>query len=133
MQNTRKYFLSVFAALALLSSCAPDEGLEIDDRDKFIGTWTCNDNGSSSGASTYTVTVERVGDNDSVRLKNFYNLLPSNTVIGKVSGSSISLPLQVTDGININGSGTFSNSGFSISYKAVDGSTIDNGTAIYTK
>lgn len=133
MQTTIKYFFAVISIMSLLTACAPDDDLEIDDRDKFIGTWTCNDNGSTSGASTYTVTVERVGDNDSIRLKNFYNLLPSNSVIARVSGSSISLPQQLSDGWNINGSGSFSNNGFSISYTAVDGSTVDNGTAVYTK
>lgn len=133
MQNTRKYFLAAFTAVAFLSSCAPDDDLEIDDRDKFIDTWTCNDNGSSSGTSTYSVTVERVGEQDSIRLKNFYNLLPTNSVIAKVSGNNLTIPQQVSDGYNINGSGSFSNNGFKITYTAVDNSVTDNGTAVYSK
>lgn len=118
----------------MLSACAPDDDdIVIDDRDKFIGTWTCNDNGSTSGTSTYTVVVERLGDVDSVKIKNFYFLGNGNSVTGLVSSNNINLPQQTTDGIIISGSGSFSNNGFSINYKAIDGAVTDNGTAAYSK
>ena len=135
MKHNLKYLLYSITIITMLAACAPDEDddLIIDDRDKFTGTWTCNDNGSTSGTSTYTVVVERVGELDSVRIKNFYFLGNANAVTGKVSGNSISLPKQTSDGININGSGSFSNNGFSITYTAIDGSVVDNGTAVYSK
>jgi hypothetical protein len=133
MKISFKYFLLVLISASILTSCAPDDDLQIDDRDKFIDAWTCNDSSNVFGSSAYTVTVERKGDIDSVRMKNFYNLGSSNFVYGLVSGSSITIPSQISDGITINGTGIFSNNSFNINYTAKDGSVTDVGKAVYTK
>lgn len=132
MQSKIKSLLfTAAAAISLFTSCAPDNDNNLlDDRDKFTGSWTVQDSGSVSGASTYTVTIDKAGG-DTLKMFNFYALGSSIYTYAVVSGTSIVVPGQVVDGIQLNGSGTYSNDKFSIAYSAP--TLGDNGTAKFSK
>ena len=104
MKTTSYKILLVISAIIFIASCAKDadEGL-VDDRDKFTGSWTCNDTGSVSGKSTYPVTVEKAGG-DTIYIRNFYFLGSTTYASAVVSGSSVVIFAQDDDGITISGS-----------------------------
>ncbi len=128
----RHFVLAAFAA-TMFSACAPDDdNVELDERDKFTGSWTCRDTSyTDASLRTYGVTVEKSGEGNQILLRNFYQLGSSNSVTAEVSGNSIVVPSQVVDDYTINGSGVFSGQKFSITYSATLGSATDNGKAQY--
>ena len=118
----------VFTALA---SCTPDDGLDLDSRDKYVGSWTCFDS-SAQGNFTYSSIISRKGDFDTVTISNFYYAGSDKSVYAIVDGNSIDIPNQLYDGSYfVSGSGTFSNDKIKINYIARDGTVDDNGVAVY--
>lgn len=125
--------LILITVVSLLASCAPDnETTTSDDRDKFVGTWLCTDSSYTDNSKiTYSVSVEKSGDGNTVHINNFYKLGASTYVTAEVSGNSIVIPSQTDDDYTMSGSGYYSKEKFSLTYSAQIGSSIDNCYAVY--
>ncbi len=119
----------------LLASCTKDED-EFDAREKFIGSWKCDETSTIFGTSAYTVTISKSAvAEDRVKLFNLYNLGSTIAIDATVSGNSLSIYTQTTStGQTVNGSGNLNgNSKINLTYTSNDGQDTDNVTAELTK
>ena len=128
-------YLAAFVISAFLYSCADEPTTPADERDKFVGSFTCQETSTQNGASTFTIHVNKSSTVDTeVEIENFYNLGFQNKAIAGVSGSSFTIASQLYSGNTINGSGTSTGSTtFSMTYYVNDGSAIDTCSATCTK
>ena len=134
--------LAVFSVILFLASCTTNEAdspTPIDSRDKYIGTWSCAENSSKTGASTFDVRIRKnVNNNNQFLIDNFYLLGNQYSASVNVSGTSLSIAQQSISGNTVQGSGTIqSDTKISLTYSVNDGSggagAIDNCTAVLTK
>lgn len=101
--------------LMLLASCTDDTGditPDSDVRDKFTGDWSCKEtiNGTFT---TFTINISKVGDGDSLLIKNFSNYGDFTNTYAEVAVNSVTIPFQkigVTQ-IPVSGSGVYSSAG----------------------
>ena len=130
-----KLLLTIFA-LAMLSACSDEDTPDpnIDDRDKFIGKWSCAETiGSSS--STFDIFITSYGESDSLQISNFSNYGSTAIALGLVSGKSIVIPNQQIGAtlITVQGSGLYftqsANEKMNLNYTS-DG---QSATAVCTK
>ena len=132
--KSNKYIIALaIAIMATLSACTETEtgSPTGDDRDLFTGTWNCTENSTLYGSGSYTVTISKTGDLDSVEIKNFYQLGNNTKTTALISGNSITIPNQIVTGITVFGTGILSNSKVNLTYYAIDGSLKDTVTATY--
>jgi hypothetical protein len=126
-----------FASIALFIASCSDETVDptADPRDKFTGSWLCQETITGSPAQSFTITISKVGDGDSVKISNFSNYGTSSPqTYAEISGNSIVIPFQniTTTAIPVQGSGIYSTSGgekISMNY-STDG---QSATAVCTK
>jgi hypothetical protein len=126
-----------FASIALFIASCSDETVDptFDPRDKFTGSWLCQETITGSSAQSFTITISKVGDGDSVKISNFSNYGTSSPqTYAEISGNSIVIPFQniTTTSIPVQGSGIYSTSGgekISMNY-STDG---QSATAVCTK
>ncbi|MCZ2277642.1 MAG: hypothetical protein LC117_06920 [Bacteroidia bacterium] len=105
-----------FSLLLLITSCAKDND-ELDERDKFEGSWTCVETDNTGAKSTFRITIYKKGEGDSIQITNFAQLNSDNMTV-LVYGSSLSIPNQNVDGFALsNASGNYTNQKISLSYK----------------
>lgn len=101
--------------LMFMASCTDDTGditPDSDARDKFTGDWSCKEtiNGTFT---TFTINISKVGDGDSILVKNFSNYGDFTNTYAEVTVNSVTIPFQkigVTQ-IPVSGSGIYSSSG----------------------
>jgi len=127
-------FLLILVMLAF-SACTPENDNTGDDRDKFTGSWTCRDSNTTTGVTDplYSVSISKVGVDDTIMISNFYNLGGSTFVKAVISGTSVVIPNQYDDSYLINGSGIYSNSEVKLNYSASLGSNLSNISAKYSR
>jgi hypothetical protein len=122
----KSYFPNHFAVLKyltlaamLFTSCAKDNDDDLTDaRDKFTGSWTCKETDNTGASSTFTISFEKIGVADSMRITNFAQLGNNVKALALVNGNALSLPNQTLDNFNLtNGSGNYSNQKITLSYK----------------
>ena len=125
-----KKFKSLFVVLALISflaSCVDDDGADPNvpgsDRDKFVGSWLCKETVAGSTPNTFTITIQKFGDDDTLRVYNFNNLGAQEYVVWLVAGNSVTIPAQTITQIDIGGSGFYSNDKINLNYSS-DGEQI---------
>jgi hypothetical protein len=128
--------LLTIVALGLVSACAEDEtpGVDVDDREKFLGTWSCAET-IGSNTTTFPVIITSYGVSDSLRLSNFSNYGNTAVALGLVSGKSIVIPNQqigVTL-ITVQGSGLYFNQGANEKMNLNYTSDGQSATAVCTK
>lgn len=140
----KKYLYSlltlVFVA-SMLHSCTPDDNIDdpfpdVDTRDKFVGSWLCNENSSQNGSSSFTVGISLDATNSSqVILDNFYNAGYGKKLNGIATSSSITIPNQSLNSLYIRGSGSIFNNDTKMNwnYYVDTGADIDTCTAVFTK
>ena len=141
-------FLGLISSLFLIMySCNPDDdnidNVSDDARDKITATYDCNETSQIYAKSTkdinshYIVEIDKdTSTTDKVYIANFYNLGIDKDVTASMSGLTITIPTQTTDGIVFKGSGTIASNYKTIewNYTADDGSgQVDTVTATYTK
>ena len=126
----------VLTFLAGLSSCVDPEPVEpdVDPRDKYLGTWNVQEKigGQITGAYQSTVTYD-ASNTSRISIGNIYNLGSSASLKALVVGNALDMDSQVITGITIYGNGLFSNSGFSLTYTAIDGTDTQEVQATYSK
>ncbi len=111
------YLLFVFSSLYLVS-CKPDTNEPTpstgDDRDKYVGTWMCNET-SQIINSSYTISISKSSSNSSeIIINKFYNLVTQARVT--VSVNNVSIPYQSLSSLGFaSGSGTLAANGTNLS------------------
>lgn len=135
MKNNKLIYLFMLAVTLVISSCTDETGITTgDDRDSFTGNWSCSEKSKEFGNSIFAVSISKVGDNDSISIRNFYNLGSNYAALGLVSGNAITIPFQSIDGIMIQGSGLMSNSSkFELDYFTNDAGVKDTVADTFTK
>ena len=73
-------------------------------RDKYLGPWIVTEDGTSSNAAQYTVSVEKGSNIHEVVIKNFQDHFTGN-VSGFVKGDTINIPLQTIHNVEVSGKG----------------------------
>jgi hypothetical protein len=111
------------ASMFLVSSCS-EESAEPDipgaDRDKYVGSWLCKEFENGSQVAAFTIEIEKVGNNDSLRVYNFSNIGSNFFGIWLISGNSITIPNQNVTSIEFDGFGFYDGGDLSLSYKSDD-------------
>jgi hypothetical protein len=77
-------------------------------RDKFVGIYSINEDGTISAATQYPSVIAKDAPNlkiNEVTISNFNGIINSNPVKGIVKGDSITIPSQVVNGNIIQGYG----------------------------
>ena len=135
MKNRVTSFLSKFSLAVLLIasvSCVDDSQL-YDNREFWVGSWTCSEIEGDFAPQTYPVEiVERVVLTE-VGIKGLYNQGLSFTVIAEISGDNLVIPTQIVDDIQIAGSGNLENEEITLYFDADDGSGVDNVKAMLVR
>ncbi|MEW6468238.1 MAG: hypothetical protein AB1458_04900 [Bacteroidota bacterium] len=128
-------YLAAFALTVFMASCADEEPTPADDRDKFVGSFTCQENSQQNGNSTFTIHVNKSASSETqIEIENFYNLGFQNKATASVSGGNFTIASQLFSGNTISGSGSSTGSTtFTMTYYVNDGSTIDTCSATCTK
>lgn len=130
----KKYFLPFFLMVVLFWSCNPDPPDEEDPRDKFVGTWLCQETSDLS----YTVNITKDPNNEKrILFYNFHHLGFNEYAFGEVNNNTVIVPFQlVCQGtMNVQGSGGMSNNNsvITLNYIFDDGANKDTVNAVYTK
>ena len=141
MQKTIKYIFVLCTLASIFFSCNPDDTNDTppqteDSRDKFVGSWLCNENSHQMGTSSFTVPISLDPNNSSqIYLANFYQLGSSQKVYGVVANNSVTIPNQTVSSKSVRGSGTITNNNTRINwnYYVNDGADIDTCTAVFSK
>lgn len=114
-----------------MHSCAVTTDDDNDDREKYVGTWSVND---QSSRLNYNVTITINPSNSAeILLNNFADL--NSTAIGLVVGNSIVIDnQQLSSDYTVNGSGNYINNGkMEFSFSLNNGIDIESRVATYTK
>ena len=118
---TRNYLAPLFILTMFMASCA-DETAEPDlpgaDRDKYVGSWLCKEFVNGSQVATFTIQIQKVGNNDSVKVYNFGNAGANDYAIWLISGNSITIPTQSVATIPFNGTGFYDSGDLDLSYNS---------------
>lgn len=110
-------FLITVSITLFVVSCAPDKtddplspAPDIDARDKYIGTWQCNENSKVSGSTSYTIAISKSTTNTSeILINKFYDLQAQARA--SVSNYNITIPYQQLGSIGFaSGSGILATS-----------------------
>jgi hypothetical protein len=105
--------LLVAAAVLFLSSCADEDAAEpfADDREKFLGDWTCQEQPTTT--TPFTITIDPLGSGDSVYISNFSGYGSTAVAVAIVDGKNLTIPAQQIGATNIDilGSGIYSSNG----------------------
>ncbi|HKR04177.1 MAG TPA: hypothetical protein VJY62_06020 [Bacteroidia bacterium] len=125
----KKYFKLILTAgiLFIISSCAKDDA-DLP-TDKYVGEWTCVETPSTGGATTFTISINKSGNEDTLNVYNFDNLGSSEKAIFIVNENSIVIPSQSVSNFAVSGYGTYSSGKLNLNY-SVD---TDSYTAVCTK
>ena len=123
MRNSRILMMLLsIVMVTTLHSCVDDDNAEPDipgaDRDKFVGSWLCRETVSGATPTTFTITIQKYGDDDTLRVYNFNNLGAQEYVIWLISGNSVTIPAQTITQIDLGGSGFYSNDKINLNYSS---------------
>jgi hypothetical protein len=120
-------FALLIGTAALFTACELDSDTT-NDRENFIGAWTCTEYEGDFAPQTYNVEVTADGLGEGVRIWGLYNLGSSTSLTGTVSGNTIYIDNQTVSGITFSGFGNI-NAGFDrveVSFTADDAGVADN-------
>jgi len=121
----------VLFGMAFLSSCEVTSDDNLDDIEKYYGTWNVNDQASKLN---YVVIISANPSNSAeILMNNFADL--NSSAVGLVVGNSVVIDNQsLGSDYSVNGSGSYINSGkLEFNFSLDDGIDIESRTAIFTK
>ena len=124
-------YIAVMAvgATVFLSSCAKEDDNASDDRDKYLGSWVCNESIQGGPSSTYNITITKdVTSSNAVKAEGFYGLGAGAFTFIVIDGNNMTIQNQSISGNTLSGSGTYSNNTFSMHFSADDGQTVEQVT-----
>ena len=117
--------------ILLFGSCATTPIDDIDDLDKYTGTWNVSDN---PVRINYQVTITANPSNSAeILLNNFADL--GSSAVGLVIGNSVVIDNQsLGSNYSVSGSGSYINNGkLEFNFDLNDGIDIDSRVAVFTK
>jgi hypothetical protein len=123
MNKVRSNYSSLMACLALavvlLTSCAKKNDDDLTDaRDQFTGNWTCKETDNTGASSSFTITFQKTGVADSMRITNFAQLGNNVSALVLINGNSLTFPNQTVDNFSLtNGTGNYANQKITMTYK----------------
>jgi hypothetical protein len=128
MLNIKKIFAIALTGIALsLTACTDDNEADPNipgsDRDKYVGDWLCRETVAGNAPTTFTITVEKHGTDDTVYVYNFGNIGSPFKAVWIISGNSITIPAQTLSQVDFSGSGFYSNNKLNLSYTS-DGESV---------
>ncbi len=134
LQSYSKILFLTFALVFIAISCEVDDPFDQSDTiDELTGDWTCYEQSSILGNTTYTVTISPDPMNtNGILIDNFYGI--NESIEAVVNGSILTIPDQTTpDSYTISGSGTISGNKntINLNYTVEDDGGTDNCTAVY--
>ena len=118
--------------LLLFSNCATDDlG---DPRDSLLGTWSCEEESQLFGNQSYDVVISK-SDTDEVQIIMYNFFDRKQDVVADLDGSSITIPTQIVDNWEIQGSGQISEDSKVVTwtFSANDGGDNEDFTAYFTQ
>lgn len=134
--NSVMFFMTLVILTFFINACEDlTKDLTGDSRDRITGTWDCSETGSISGTQAFEANIEKSGsDTTAVYVYNFYGLGPSDRVIARMSGRTLTVSRQTVTGIEIQGSGSVSSDYKTITWNftAFDGAESDQVSSKYT-
>lgn len=104
------------AAFLFLTSCETDI-IDIDDRQQWLGAWTCQETSGDFAPQSYTITIYEGTQLDEVEVSGLYNQGTSFTLYANVYNDDLIIPNQTVDGFTVAGSFEINSDG--------DGATVD--------
>ncbi len=125
--------LLLLTFITLIAACTKDNETSpstlTDDRDKFVGSWICDE---GAGGTPFTIEIYKLSG-DTINIKNFSGYGNDGNAQCVISGNSLTIPFQDIDDlpivVNASGTGLYSNTGsqkkIKMSY-TVDGTTFNN-------
>ena len=125
------YFLIVvlFGMSILIMSCEKSEPeVTSSDRDKYIGTWDGQSDGSGGHRNFPLIITISNSAPDQIKMENFDG--GNGIVFATVSGNSLSIPSQVVSSETIQGTGNHLGVSLSFSFTVYDGQVSENRTGI---
>ena len=124
----------------VIISCEEDLPDDSELRDEYLGTWTCSEQSTLYGNSTFTVQIkESSAGIGFITIENFYNEGSVCQVEAEVFDNDITISSQSVTGnsgtFTFQGSGTANNeyTSFSLNFTANDGAETDNVTASFSR
>ena len=136
MKFNRLFLSAILFSFVLFPSCKPDQpAAPADARDMYVAHWTCNEQSSQIGASTFTVQIDKSTTSATqITIANFYNLGSAYKAIADISGNNITIPQQTLNSNQLHGSGTKSGpNSVNLTYYMNNGSTIDTCVSTLTR
>lgn len=112
----------VITLAVLLHSCSSDDTAEPNipgaDRDKYVGNWICTETYSGQAPTTFTINIQKHGEDDTLNVFNFNNLGSQFYAVWLVSGNSVTIPSQNITGFSVSGSGFYINEKINLTYNS---------------
>jgi len=123
--------ISLVFIMLLVASCAKDDstGPGSEERDKYVGSWTCKETPAGQPSSTFTINIIKSGSSDTLLVQNFNQLGNSTQAIWLVADVSITIPNQTITAVEVIGTGFYSNDKLELNYSADS----DQLTAVCTR
>jgi hypothetical protein len=136
MKTLQRLFPVLICMFFFLQACQPDEeepGTPADSREKYVGSWKVDEISKQTGANPGFIVHINLSSTSTTQvvIENFYNLGFQYMANTEVSGSSMTIPLQVISGASVKGSGTFDGPTKLTMNYIVDTDTITS--AVFTK
>ena len=126
MKKIKNTLLLISLAL-FFSACADDNAgdpnIPGSDRDKFTGDWLCKETVTGSTPTTFTITIQKHGNDDTLYVYNFNNIGAPFYAVWLVSTNSVTIPAQTISQVDISGSGLYDNDKININYTS-DGESV---------
>ena len=122
--KSKNLFLPLLLIILAISlhSCSSDDTAEPNipgaDRDKYTGNWICTETYSGQAPTTFTINVQKHGEDDTLFVYNFNNLGAQFYAVWLVSGNSVTIPSQNVSGFQISGSGFYVNEKINLTYNS---------------
>ena len=124
-------FALLFVSLIGLSSCEEaNNDPDIDPREQYVGTWSCNESGIN-----YSVVIGLdQGNSSQILINNFHYFGANEKAYAIATQNNLTLPTQIILNNTIYGSGTLvSSERINLKYYVNDQTDIDTINAVYTK
>lgn len=131
-----KTFRNIITVLTIgttvfLASCADEDDPSGtgDNRDKYLGSWVCNESIQGGPSSTYSITITKdVTSSNQVKAEGFYGLGAGVFTFIFIDGNNMTIQNQSVSGYTLSGSGTYSNNTFSVNFSSDDGQAVEQVT-----
>lgn len=127
--------LAAAYVLLTMAQCNPDDGIDIDPRDKYIGDWSCTETSTQNpNPMTFNVNIvkEPLTENE-IFVHNFYHLGFNEKALLLVNGTNLNIPVQTVCGLIFNGEGGFAQNKINLTYTVNDGADIDTVSAVLSR